>query len=190
MINQVLYNHLEAIIATRGLKLYDIELLKENDSTLLRISLFKKGGVSLDDCESISMLIAPILDVELQELQNYHLEVSSPGIERTLKTSTHFLCSIGEKIEIRFHDKTTLKAILLDYKDDKIEIAPLQKTKDNKKHRIHNGVTQVQNKTNNTNKESTSSQTLITHNITQFINLKDCKKIKTFFDWGDYTFQN
>ena len=91
MITQDLHDKIESLITQKGLELYDIELLKENESMILRISIFKKEGISLDDCENISTLIAPLLDVELSDLEAYHLEVSSPGVERNLKKPKHFL---------------------------------------------------------------------------------------------------
>ncbi|MGM9663497.1 MAG: ribosome maturation factor RimP, partial [Eubacteriales bacterium] len=53
------------------------------------------------DCEKVHRLIDPILD-ELDPIESsYHLEVSSPGIERELRKPWHYESVIGEKIEIR-----------------------------------------------------------------------------------------
>lgn len=112
-----LYDILEKVIESKGLKIYDIELLKENDNLLLRISIFKNGGVTLEDCENITNLISPLLDVELENMENYTLEVSSPGLERTLKKDRHFLYSKNDLIEIKMMDKSVIKGILRDYKD-------------------------------------------------------------------------
>lgn len=122
MIDTQLQEKIQNLIESKGLNLYDIEVLKENNEILLRISLFKQGGVNLNDCEEITNLISPLLDVELQNVENYFLEVSSPGIERVLKKQNHFKYSINELIEIKMNDKTTLRGILLDYKNDIIEI--------------------------------------------------------------------
>lgn len=122
MINTELYTKIEKIIESKGLNLYDIETLKENDETLLRISLFKKNGVTLDDCEEISTILSPLLDVELDSKNSYILEVSSPGIERVLKKPNHFKYSINELIEIKMNDKSVFKGILKDYNDENLLI--------------------------------------------------------------------
>ncbi len=162
MINQELYNQIESIVKQKGMILYDIELLRENKELLLRVSIFKKEGVSLDDCETISKIISPMLDVELDSIDSYNLEVSSPGIERILKKPQHFLCSIGQKVEVKLNDKTTIKGILEKYDLDSIEIKEIVKSKKN-----------IKEKSNNEIK---------THNIY----LSDCKKIKTIFEFDSY----
>ncbi|MWV62629.1 ribosome maturation factor RimP [Helicobacter saguini] len=126
-----LYEILEKVIESKGLKLYDIELLKENDEMLLRISLYKKGGVNLQDCENITNLISPLLDVECQELENYTLEVSSPGLERVLKKERHFLLSKNDLIQIKMNDKSTIKGILKDFKDNILSVE-VKDSKDSK----------------------------------------------------------
>lgn len=94
---------LEEAIISCGCRLYDIALLKENENLVLRISIMKDGGVSLDDCALVSESISPLLDVKDVIKDAYMLEVSSPGIERTLKNPKHFMLSLGEMVQVRLH---------------------------------------------------------------------------------------
>lgn len=160
-----LYDILEKVIESKGLKLYDIELLKENNEILLRISLFKKDGVSLQDCENITNLISPLLDVECQELENYTLEVSSPGLERVLKKERHFLLSKNELIEIKMNDKSVCKGILKDYKDNVLSVEIIESKKDSNK------------SIKKENKDSIESKIID-------IPLSDVKKVKSIFEFG------
>ncbi|WP_104718375.1 ribosome maturation factor RimP [Helicobacter trogontum] len=161
MITKDLHDKIEALITQKGIELYDIELLKENENMILRISIFKKDGVSLDDCENVSALIAPLLDVELTSLEAYHLEVSSPGIERNLKKPKHFLCSIGQQVAVTLSDKTTIVGILESYNTEEITIKEILKP---------------------TKKKQQTPQDTRTH----VIRLDECKKVKTIFDWKSY----
>ena len=162
MITQDLQDKLSALITQKDMKLYDVELLKENEIMILRISIFKQGGVTLDDCEAISTLISPLLDVELADLEAYHLEVSSPGIERTLKKPQHFLCSIGQKVAITLLDKSILTGILESYNNQEITIKEIPKPAKNKQKIMEKG---------------TKQHTILLH---------ECKKVKTIFEWNHY----
>ena len=81
--------------------LYDVEFVKEGGVWFLRIYADKEeGGISLDECEAISRKLSDILDQEDPISQNYYLEVSSPGIERKLKTEAHFQRYLGHTVDV------------------------------------------------------------------------------------------
>jgi len=84
-----------------GLHLYDIVTTREHDRNIFRIFITGKDGVTLDQCAHVSRLISPILDVDEPMNGIYNLEVSSPGIERKLKTLDHFKASVGELVKIK-----------------------------------------------------------------------------------------
>ena len=90
MISNELEAKIENLIKSLECELYGIDILKENDSKILRIYITKSPQVTLDDCKEVSLVLSPLLDVELENYDNYFLEVSSPGIERVLKTMVHF----------------------------------------------------------------------------------------------------
>ncbi|MDR1253621.1 MAG: ribosome maturation factor RimP [Oscillospiraceae bacterium] len=83
-----------------GLDIWDICFSKEGQEWYLRIFVEKPEGVSIKDCETLSYAIeAPIDGLNLIQ-QNYHLEVSSPGLERELIKPEHFHQSMGSQIKI------------------------------------------------------------------------------------------
>ena len=101
-------------------QLYDIVTTKENDRNIYRVYVTAKGGITLDKCAEISRMISPILDVEEPMSGVYNLEVSSPGIERKLKTVDHFKASIGDKVKIKDIATEVYKGELLEAFNDKI----------------------------------------------------------------------
>ena len=80
--------------------IYDIEYIKEGANKFLRIYADKDGGISIDECEKISRKLSTLLDEKDLIKENYILEVSSPGIERKLKTKEHFEKYIGKSVDI------------------------------------------------------------------------------------------
>jgi len=92
---------IKKIIEENGALYYDSELASENGNKIFRIYITSKDGVTLDLCAKISRIISPILDLEPPVSGAYTLEVSSPGIERSLKKAEHFLGSVGENIKIK-----------------------------------------------------------------------------------------
>ena len=88
-------------VARNGCELWDVEYVKEGADWHLRITIDKPGGVGIDDCERVHRAIDPLLD-EADPIENfYYLEVSSPGIERELRTDAHLAASIGALCEAR-----------------------------------------------------------------------------------------
>lgn len=84
-----------------GLILWDVEYVKEGSEWYLRITIDTEEGVTIEDCERMHRAIDPLLD-EADPIENsYHLEVSSPGLERELKTDFHLAACVGEPVEIR-----------------------------------------------------------------------------------------
>ena len=103
-------------------KLYDIVTTRENDKNIYRVYVTAQGGINLDKCAEISRMISPILDVEEPMSGEYNLEVSSPGIERKLKTKDHFKASIGDKVKVKDIATEVYKGELLSADDEKILI--------------------------------------------------------------------
>lgn len=94
---------LQKLVESCGVKLYDEEIVSENGKAIYRISIIKDGGVTLEDCERVSRILSPILDVEEPMNEKYTLEVSSPGLERKLSKPQHFALSVGELVKFSLH---------------------------------------------------------------------------------------
>ena len=91
----------ERAAVREGLELWDAEVLGAGRSRLVRIYIDKPEGVTLGDCELISQQVGTVLDVEDVIPDNhYHLEVSSPGLERRLFKLDHFVRFTGQKAMI------------------------------------------------------------------------------------------
>lgn len=93
---------LDPILESMGLSLWDLEFWKQGPKWLLRIYLDREtGGVSLNDCEAVSRDLSAALDVEDIIPHAYVLEVSSPGLDRTLTRPEHFVRFAGSTVKIK-----------------------------------------------------------------------------------------
>ncbi len=92
---------LNPIVERFGVEIYDVEYVKEGDEWYLRAYIDKEGGVNIMDCENVSRAFSDVLDEEDFIKDAYILEVSSPGLGRTLKKDRHLMKSIGKEVEIK-----------------------------------------------------------------------------------------
>jgi len=125
-IEQLCIELAEPIAKENGCFIYDVEFVKEGSLKFLRIYADKEGGISLDECELISRALSEVLDKKDPIKENYYLEVSSPGIERKLKTPEHFKRYIGEKIDLSFYKALNgskqLCCTLINYENNVLKI--------------------------------------------------------------------
>ncbi len=84
-----------------GVRIYDIEYVKEGSDWYLRAYIDKTGGVTIMDCENVSRALSDELDKKDFIEDAYILEVSSPGLGRALKKDRHLAGSLGEEVEIK-----------------------------------------------------------------------------------------
>ena len=99
-----------------GYVLWDVDYVKEGARRILRVTIDSDEGITIEDCERMHRAIDPVLD-EIDPIeQAYDLEVSSPGIERDLRTDFHIDACIGEEVEVRFfaplEGQKTVKGVL------------------------------------------------------------------------------
>ena len=93
---------LDPILESMGLSLWDLEFHKQGPQWLLRIFIDREsGGVTLGDCETVSRDLSATLDVEDIIVHAYTLEVSSPGLDRTLSKPEHFVRFTGSMVRIK-----------------------------------------------------------------------------------------
>ena len=115
-----LESDIKSMVESIGLKVYDTAIVSENDETIYRIQVISEDGVSLDKCVEATKLISPLLDVTPPVREDYRLEVSSPGIERKLRTLDHFKHSLGEKARIITLEKEKIRGTILRVEADTI----------------------------------------------------------------------
>jgi len=94
-------NLIENVIMELGYSLYDVLYVKEGKDFYLRIIIDKANGISIEDCEKVNNAINSILDKADYIKEQYFLEVSSPGVERTLRKEKHFKDQIGNEIFVK-----------------------------------------------------------------------------------------
>ena len=78
----------------------DLQFVHEHGSWVLRFFLDKEGGITLDDCATLSHTVGEALDAANIISQSYSLEVSSPGLNRPLKKEKDFQKFVGERIDV------------------------------------------------------------------------------------------
>ena len=86
-----------------GIWVWDVEYVKEGARRVLRITVDSENGITIDDCEKLHRAIDPLLDEADLIEEQYYLEVSSPGIERELKTDIHIEACEGWDVEVRLY---------------------------------------------------------------------------------------
>ena len=93
----------EPVARELGYTLWDVEYVKEGADWYLRYTIDSDNGIGIEDCERMSRAIDPVLD-EYDFIEDaYHLEVSSPGLERDIKTDWHMEKCMGEKVTLKLY---------------------------------------------------------------------------------------
>jgi ribosome maturation factor RimP len=92
---------LAPIVEKMGIEIYDVEYVKEGSEYYLRAYIDKEGGVNINDCEAVSRAFSDVLDEADPIEEAYILEVSSPGLGRTLKKDRHLQKSVGQDVEVK-----------------------------------------------------------------------------------------
>ena len=114
------------IAEKHGVEIYDVEYVKEGSDWYLRAYIDKATGVTIDDCENVSRDLSAKMDENDFIEDAYILEVSSPGLGRTLRKENHFLKSIGSEVEVKTYkpiDKEKqFVGILTSYQDGTVTI--------------------------------------------------------------------
>jgi ribosome maturation factor RimP len=87
-----------------GLDVVEIEWTREHGRRILRVTIDKPEGISHADCEALSRQIDKELDGAEGLIEAYHLEVSSPGAERSLKTDADFRRFAGRRVLIKLRE--------------------------------------------------------------------------------------
>ena len=106
--------------------LVDVEFVKEGPNHFLRIYIDKAGGVTIDDCQIVSEALNSKLD-EINPIDvSYYLEVSSPGLDRPLKTDKDLKRNLNKDVEIKLYkqldNKKKYDGKLVDFNENEIII--------------------------------------------------------------------
>lgn len=90
-LDQRLADIIEPVLVGMGFRLIRVRMLNQNGATMQVMAERNDGTMTVQDCEEVSMAISPVLDVEDPIDKEYHLEVSSPGIDRPMVRKSDFV---------------------------------------------------------------------------------------------------
>lgn len=125
LVNEI-YEMVKPIADELSYDIYHVEYVKENGELYLRIYIEKDGGITLSDCEALSRRVSDLMDEKDPIKDPYFLEVSSPGLNRTLFTEEHYKRFIGREVMVKFtksvDGKKNIKGILKEVNEDSIVV--------------------------------------------------------------------
>ena len=123
LVNEI-YEMVKPIADELNYDIYHVEYVKENGELYLRIYIEKDGGITLSDCEALSRRVSDLMDEKDPIKDPYFLEVSSPGLNRTLFTEEHYKRFIGREVMVKFtksvDGKKNIKGILKEVNEENI----------------------------------------------------------------------
>lgn len=93
----------EPLAEELGCWVWDVEFVKEGTRKILRITIDSEEGIDINVCEQLHRAIDPLLDEADPIEEAYYLEVSSPGIERELRTQVHIDACEGWDVEVKLY---------------------------------------------------------------------------------------
>ena len=118
---------LEPLCEAEGMELVHIECQREAGGRILRLYVDKPGGVTLDDCIHISRQSSDMLDVYLEDMGPFNLEVSSPGLNRPLGKKRDFDRFKGNRVNIRttpsVGGKKKINGVLMGISEDVVKVS-------------------------------------------------------------------
>jgi len=95
----------EPVASAAGLELIDVQYRPETGRLILRVLIDRpEGGVTLDELARVSRELGDVLDAHDAVSGRYHLECSSPGVNRPLVRPEHFRRAVGERVHVRIHE--------------------------------------------------------------------------------------
>jgi len=111
----------EEIAVNEGIDVVDVIYRREPTGWVLRVLIDKEGGITVDDCSTLSRELGDMLDVKDISTHAYKLEVSSPGLNRPLRKEHDFKRFLGETVKITtssdIDGRKNFKGKLLEYRD-------------------------------------------------------------------------
>lgn len=117
----------EAVARRRSLRLWDVQIDGQPGRSIVRVFVDSDDGVDLDTVAQVSEELSRGLDLRDPLPGRYTLEVSSPGLERTLKSPEHFSLSVGSKVVVKTKEPLAgnshrLEGSIVDAGDDVVSI--------------------------------------------------------------------
>ncbi len=116
----------EPLCESEGLELVHLEYQREPGGWVMRLYIDKSGGITLDDCVNVNHQMNDLLDVHLDEMGPYNLEVTSPGPDRPLAKIQDFEKFKGNPAKIRtirpYEGQKNFKGVLMGLSGEQVKI--------------------------------------------------------------------
>jgi ribosome maturation factor RimP len=123
---------LSPVLDREGIEFVDVELQGESIEKTVRFLIHKPGGITVKDCQRVSRMVHPILEVHGLIDSEVTLEVASPGIDRPLATEADFRRNMGRAVQIETTSATVeslrLNGTVMDVKDGVVYLDESGKT--------------------------------------------------------------
>lgn len=125
-IKETVREAIEPTVTELGYRIWDVTYAKVGADYHLEITIDSDAGINIEDCEKVHRAIDPILD-EVDPIEGfYYLEVSSPGVERELRTEEHIVLSVGERVEAKLfaplNGRKSIVGTLVGYSDGRVTV--------------------------------------------------------------------
>jgi ribosome maturation factor RimP len=128
MHRETLTTLLQPVVEAQGYDLWELEFAPGRGNAVLRIYIDTASheGITVEDCERASRAVSEVLDATDPIPGNYTLEVSSPGIDRPLRTARHFAPYVGEAVLVEMvhlvDERRRFKGKLVAAGDESIDV--------------------------------------------------------------------
>lgn len=117
----------KTLLPSMGLELVEVQFRREGHGWVLRLFIDCETGITVDHCADVSREVSDFLDVEDLIEHQYHLEVSSPGLERPLKSMRDYERFIGRKAKIKLRESVDGEKVyvgeILRVQNESVELA-------------------------------------------------------------------
>jgi ribosome maturation factor RimP len=121
------------VLSAHRVALVDLEWLTDRGHWTLRLTIEHEGsadalgGVTLEECAEVSHDVSAVLDVDDMIPHQYYLEVSSPGLDRVLRTPADFLRFVGRKAKVKLakpapDGQRVLRGVLAEAREDRVAL--------------------------------------------------------------------
>ena len=131
-ITQQVWELAQPVVEGFGLRLWNVEYVREGADWFLRLYIDKDAPVDINDCEKVSRAMDPILDEADPIPDSYTFEVCSAGCERTLKRPEDFKQFLGSKVLVKLYrardGRKEYVGVLKDYQDGAVTLETEQNT--------------------------------------------------------------
>src|SRR5262245_11292848 len=111
---------IEPVLRDHGLELVELEWRARRPRSILRVFVDKPGGVGIGDCERVSREVGDLLDVAGVIEESYDLEVSSPGLDRVLRTEREHRWACGKRVRCWLSDGREVRGRLIEVASDQL----------------------------------------------------------------------